>query len=42
VVEQVGTQEYTLHAGEFVSRFAATYGDPAAAEIAEHVHTRVP
>lgn len=42
VVEQVGTQEYTLHRAEFVRRFAQTYGEPAAAEIAEHVRTRHP
>jgi adenosine kinase len=42
VVEQVGTQEYTLHQADFVRRFAKTYGDPAAAEIAEHVRTRHP
>ncbi|HET7355890.1 MAG TPA: carbohydrate kinase family protein [Nocardioidaceae bacterium] len=42
VVEQVGTQEYTLHQADFVRRFAQTYGEPAAAEIAEHVRTRHP
>ncbi len=39
VVEQVGTQEYTLVQSTFVKRFAAAYGDAAAAEIAEHVNT---
>jgi adenosine kinase len=39
VVEQVGTQEYTLFKGPFVERFAAAYGDGAAAEIAAHVRT---
>ena len=39
VVEKVGTQEYTLSKGPFVERFAAAYGEEAAAEIAAHVHT---
>ncbi|MGZ4485311.1 MAG: carbohydrate kinase family protein [Nocardioidaceae bacterium] len=42
VVEQVGTQEYTLHQGAFVQRFADAYGDDAAKEIAEHVRTPRP
>jgi len=37
VVEQVGTQEYTLHREGFLSRFAQAYGDEAAAEVAAHV-----
>ena len=42
VVEQVGTQEYTLHQQQFVDRFAAAYGEEAAAEIAAHVRTPRP
>jgi adenosine kinase len=42
VVERVGTQEYTLHQRAFVQRFADTYGEHAAAEIAGHVHTSRP
>jgi adenosine kinase len=42
VVERVGTQEYTLHQRAFVQRFADTYGEDAAAEIAGHVHTSRP
>lgn len=42
VVEKVGTQEYTLHQKSFVDRFAATYGDAAAAELAAHVKTPRP
>jgi adenosine kinase len=42
VVERVGTQEYTLHQRAFVSRFAAAYGDEAAAEVARHVRTPRP
>ena len=42
VVEQVGTQEYTLSQAEFVSRFARTYGEDAAAEIAAHVRAPQP
>lgn len=37
VVEQVGTQEYTLHEDAFLKRFAAAYGDEPAAEIGKHV-----
>ncbi len=39
VVEQVGTQEYTLHREPFLRRFADTYGDEAAVDVAAHVHT---
>jgi len=42
VVEKVGTQEYTLHRQAFLDRFAAAYGDAAAAEIAGHVRTPRP
>ncbi|MGH3509960.1 MAG: carbohydrate kinase family protein [Nocardioidaceae bacterium] len=42
VVEKVGTQEYTLHQTSFLRRFAATYGDESAAEIAAHVHAPRP
>ena len=42
VVEKVGTQEYTLSQARFVKRFADTYGDDAAAEIAAHVKTPRP
>jgi adenosine kinase len=42
VVEQVGTQEYVLHQRAFVERFAASYGEAAAAEIAAHVRTPRP
>jgi adenosine kinase len=40
VVEKVGTQEYTVHSGPFVKRFADAYGEDAAAEIADHIHAR--
>ncbi|WP_405013698.1 carbohydrate kinase family protein [Kitasatospora sp. NBC_01539] len=33
VIETVGTQEYELRRGHFVDRFAAAYGDEAAAEV---------
>jgi adenosine kinase len=39
VVEKVGTQEYTLHRAPFLRRFAAAYGEEAAAEVAPHVTT---
>ncbi len=39
VVEQVGTQEYTLHREPFVRRFTDTYGEDAAAEVAAHIRT---
>jgi adenosine kinase len=42
VVEQVGTQEYTLRRAAFVRRFAAAYGEEAAAEIDAHVRTPRP
>ena len=42
VVEKVGTQEYTLSQTGFVKRFADTYGEDAAAEIAAHVKTPRP
>jgi adenosine kinase len=42
VVEKVGTQEYVLSQAEFVRRFAETYGEDAASEIAEHVKTPRP
>ncbi len=42
VVEKVGTQEYILHQAAFVERFASTYGEAAAAEIAAHVRTPRP
>ncbi len=42
VVERVGTQEYTLHQGVFLQRFADTYGADAAAEVAAHVKTPRP
>ena len=42
VVEQVGTQEYTLHQQAFVDRFAAAYGEEAAQEVAAHVRVLHP
>jgi adenosine kinase len=36
VVETIGTQEYTFTPQEFLARFAKTYGDEAAAEVANH------
>ena len=39
VVEKVGTQEYTLHQGPFLRRFAEAYGEEAAAEVGAHVRT---
>jgi adenosine kinase len=39
VVEKVGTQEYTLHRGAFLRRFAEAYGDEAADEVGAHVRT---
>ena len=42
VVEQVGTQEYTLSRASFLARCAAAYGDAAAAEIGEHLQTLRP
>ena len=37
VLEHIGTQEYRLNRTEFRDRFAACFGDAAAAEIAEHL-----
>ncbi|MSO43572.1 MAG: carbohydrate kinase family protein [Actinobacteria bacterium] len=37
VIETMGTQEYRFTGDEFVERFAQTYGDSAAAEIAAHI-----
>ncbi|OPC83233.1 carbohydrate kinase family protein [Embleya scabrispora] len=37
VIETVGTQEYSLRRGSFLSRLAGAYGDAAAAEVAEHL-----
>jgi adenosine kinase len=42
VVEQVGTQEYTLHRSSFLRRFADAYGDEAAADVAPHLRTARP
>jgi adenosine kinase len=42
VVEKLGTQEYTLHQQQFVDRFAAAYGEEAAAEVAARVRTPRP
>jgi adenosine kinase len=39
VVEQVGTQEYTLSRSHFLARCEAAYGAVAAAEIGEHLRT---
>jgi adenosine kinase len=36
-VEVVGTQEYELRREPFLERFAAAFGDDAAAEVAEHL-----
>jgi adenosine kinase len=36
-IETVGTQEYVLHRDPFLRRFAKSYGDDAAAEVAPHV-----
>jgi adenosine kinase len=36
-LETVGTQEYELKPAALADRFARAYGDPAAAEIAEHL-----
>jgi adenosine kinase len=37
VLEHVGTQEYQLQSDEFVARFAAVYGQPAANEVSLHL-----
>ncbi len=42
VVERVGTQEYSLHRATFLQRLAAAYGEEAAAEVGEHLHTARP
>ena len=42
VVEKVGTQEYTLHQADFLDRCARAYGQEAAADLAEHLHTARP
>ncbi len=39
VVEQVGTQEYSLSRAAFLARCAGAYGEDAAAEIGEHLRT---
>jgi adenosine kinase len=39
VVEQVGTQEYTLSRAAFLQRCADTYGDEAAADFDPHLKT---
>jgi adenosine kinase len=36
-LETVGTQEYDLKPGPLTDRFAAAYGDAAAAEVAAHL-----
>ena len=36
-LEAAGGQEYTLKPGPLADRFAAAYGDPAAAEVASHL-----
>lgn len=38
VLETVGTQEYELRRGHFLQRFADCYGEPAADEVAAHLH----
>jgi adenosine kinase len=42
VVEQIGTQEYTLSRSHFLARCEAAYGEVATAEIAEHLRTLRP
>lgn len=37
VIETVGTQEYDLAQQHFLARFAATYGEDAASEVAAHI-----
>jgi adenosine kinase len=37
VVEQVGTQEYSFTADEFVKRVGAAYGEEAAADVQPHL-----
>jgi adenosine kinase len=36
-LEAVGPQEYNLKPGPLADRFAAAYGDTAAAEVAAHL-----
>jgi adenosine kinase len=36
-LEATGPQEYNLKPGPLSDRFAAAYGDPAAAEVAPHL-----
>jgi adenosine kinase len=42
VVEQVGTQEYTLSRSQFLRRCEEAYGAEAAAELDQHVRTLRP
>ncbi|MBM7788741.1 carbohydrate kinase family protein [Tenggerimyces flavus] len=42
VLEITGTQEYELSTSGFLARFAAAYGDEAAAEVAPHVQAPRP
>ena len=37
VVETVGTQEYTFTPSQFVARIEASYGVPAAGDVAKHL-----
>jgi adenosine kinase len=37
VIETVGTQEYQLHRAHFMERFAAAYGEEAAAEVRKNL-----
>ncbi len=39
VVEQVGTQEYSLSRSAFLARCASAYGEEAAAEVGTHLET---
>lgn len=42
VLETVGTQEYDLGRGSFLTRLAQTYGDDAAADVEPHLRTLRP
>jgi adenosine kinase len=42
VIETVGTQEYSLSRSAFLQRLAATYGDEAASDVAEHLRCPLP
>jgi adenosine kinase len=42
VVEQVGTQEYTLSRAGFLRRLEATYGAEAVADVEPHLKTLHP